>query len=63
LLYSTAQVSLVFLAAMLAGHFVPTAIYLLASPLFLPPKLAPEKGNPFNTRKPSTKKNPFSTPR
>jgi hypothetical protein len=60
LLYSTGRVSLIFIVAMLAAHFVPTAIYLLISPFFLPRLQAVEKENPFNTRKTTTKKNPFS---
>lgn len=61
-LYAVGQVSLVFLTAMFAGHFLPTLLYVLVSPFFLPRQGAVRGGdNPFEPAKKKSRgrKNPF----
>jgi hypothetical protein len=64
-IYSTGEMSLLFLAVMLAAHFVPTLIYLLGSPFCLPKlkKEGPPKKNPFQPAKRVSRKagTPFSS--
>jgi hypothetical protein len=64
-IYSTGEMSLLFLAVMFAAHFVPTLIYLLGSPFCLPKLLKAEgapKKNPFQPAKKAGRRagNPFS---
>jgi hypothetical protein len=64
-LYSTGQISLVFVLVMFLAHFVPTFAYLLVSPFFVPAaeKLRKEKKeNPFDRegKRKRKAKNPFS---
>lgn len=63
-LYAAGQISLIFLAVMLAVHFVPTLFYVLISPFCLPKAVKPAnaKKNPFNAggRKVRGSNNPFA---
>jgi hypothetical protein len=63
LLYSTGQISLLFVCVILAAHFIPTLIYVLFSPLFLERKASPTGRNPFRSEKNLRLKgpNPFRT--
>lgn len=62
-LYSSGQISVLFVVVMFAAHFLTTALYLLVSPLFLP-KVEPTSAekNPFesDSKKKPKKKNPFA---
>jgi hypothetical protein len=61
-LYSTGKIAVVLVLAMFPAHFLPTLLYLVISPCFVPKKEAPES-NPFQSekKKRSSKKNPFSS--
>lgn len=61
-LYSTGQISLVFVVAMLLAHFVPTLAYLLISPFLVPKSEERDvEENPFETEKKRKRKNnPFA---
>jgi hypothetical protein len=60
-LYSSGQIALIFVLAMLVAHFIPTLVYLLFSPLFVP-KAREGSANPFTTdeRRREKRKNPFA---
>ena len=63
-LYASGQVSVLFIAVMQVAHFIPTALYLLISPVLVPkrPQKISDEDNPFDRseRKASRAKNPFA---
>lgn len=63
-LYAAGQISLIFVAVLLAAHFVPTFFYVLISPFCVPKAVKPanSKKNPFDGggRKVRGSQNPFA---
>ena len=63
-LYSTGKIAVVLVFIMFPAHFIPTLLYLVLSPCFVPKKEAVElEDNPFESakKKKSSRKNPFAT--
>ena len=58
-LYSTGEISLVFVLALFGAHFIPAFLYVIISPFFLPKNKVAKKTNPFHTGKPKSAANPF----
>lgn len=59
-LYSIGEISLVFLGAMFVAHFIPSVLYILVSPFFLPRRPATTGANPFTEKKAKVSgRNPF----
>ena len=64
-LYSTGKVAVILVLIMLPAHFLPTFVYLLISPFFVPKvESIPDEENPFDSegkrKRRSKRKNPFS---
>ena len=63
-LYSTGEISLLFVLAMFVAHFIPTFLYVIIAPFFVPELVAASraKKDPFGTDEPKSKaakRNPF----
>jgi hypothetical protein len=62
-LYSTGKIAVILVFVMFPAHFVPTLLYLLLSPCFVPKKEALEfQDNPFQSekKKKASARNPFA---
>jgi hypothetical protein len=64
-LYASGQVAILFVSVMLIAHFIPTALYLLISPVLVPKgsRQLSDQNNPFDPseRKAFRGKNPFAS--